>query len=109
MLTTILYIAAVPLLALVLLVLSFLALPFYRQWYPYYYRRTRVALFGILVTSATIFYYSDTLIDLTGRGVDFSGRRVSVSLLVETFLISVFYATILFHYLAGLFGTLLQI
>jgi len=109
MLTTILHIAVVPLLvALVLLVLSFLVLPFYEQWYPYYYHRTRAVLFGISVTSATIFYYSATLIDLTGRGVDFSGRRVSVSLLAGTFLISVFYATVLFHYLAGLFGHLIS-
>jgi hypothetical protein len=108
MLTTIFDIAVVPLLvALVLLVLSFLVQPFYEQWYPYYYYRARVVLFGILVTSATIFYYSDTLIDLTGRGIDFSGRRVSVSLMVETFLISTFYATVLFHYLAGLFGHLI--
>jgi hypothetical protein len=105
MLTTIFNIAFVPLsVALVLLVASFLVLPNYEQWYPYYYHRARVALFGILVGSATVIYYSMTLSDLTGRGVDVSGHRVPVSLLVETFLISVLYATVLFHYLAGLFG-----
>jgi hypothetical protein len=105
MLNTTLNIAVVPLLvSSALLVLSFLVQPFYEQWYPYYYYKARVAFFGILVTSATIFYYTDILIDLTGRGVDFSGSRVSVSLLVESFLISAFYATVLFHYLAGLFG-----